>query len=157
MSAYNGEGRPDADPFIKNIDQRTEALKWMFFHRCFNAYAMFFAKLSICTYLLALNFSKLYRITIWTSLIVILTTTGIVPIIAHWALCDPIRSRWDVRVKGHCLGGNQFKFASSLMQTISHVITDVVFAAAPILYLRRVQLSRYTRVGVQGVFLCSLL
>lgn len=118
---------------------------------------MFFAKLSICAYLLALNFSKTYRITICISLVVIVALLGIFPFVGHWWQCKPLKIRWDKRVHGNCWGGNQFKFWSNYLQTSTNVVTDVLFAAAPILYLRRVKLSKYTRIGVQGVFLCSVL
>ncbi|KAF2280984.1 uncharacterized protein EI97DRAFT_17226 [Westerdykella ornata] len=157
LGAVDGEGRLDRDPFL-NPDQVALAKKWMFFHRCFNLYAMLFAKLSICCYVLTLNFSKTYRITIWISMGIIIVNLGLLPGVGHWAQCHPLHMRWDSRVKGgKCFGGNQFKFALGYIQTVTNVVTDVLYAAAPILYLRRVQLSRYTRVGVQGVFLCSLL
>jgi hypothetical protein len=129
----------------------------MFFQRCFNLYAMLFAKLSICCYVLALNFSKTYRITIWISLVIIVLFLGLVPGIAHWSQCQPLKFRWDSRVKGHCYGGNELKYVMGYLQTITNVLTDMLYAAAPILYLRRVKLNKYTRIGVQGVFLCSLL
>lgn len=156
LGARDGEGRLDIDPFLTS-DQIAMAKKWMFFQRCFNLYAMLFAKLSICCYVLSLNFSRTYRITIWISLVVVVISLGIIPAIGHWALCSPLNIRWDVRKEGRCIGGNEFKFATGYMQTVANVVTDVLYAAAPILYLRRVQLSRYTRIGVQGVFLCSIL
>jgi len=156
LGAKDGEGRLDRDPFL-TPDQVALAKKWLFFHRCFNLYALLFAKLSICCYVLALNFSRAYRIIIWISLVFILVSMGIIPLIAHWALCHPLSSRWDARIKGKCLGGQEFKLRTGYMTTVGNVITDVLYAAAPILYLRRVQLSRYTRIGVQLVFLCSVL
>lgn len=44
----------------------------------------------------------------------------------------------------------------SYTQGISNIITDIVYMAAPLIYLRRVQLSRRTQWGIRIVFLLSI-
>ncbi|KAF2792666.1 hypothetical protein K505DRAFT_246244 [Melanomma pulvis-pyrius CBS 109.77] len=155
LASYAGEGRLDADPFLTRAHV-VDAKKLSFFAGALNMYAMFAAKLSICAYLLALNFSRSYRVIIIISTVFVVVNLLILPLISHWLNCNPVAKRWDNRLPGECWSPS-FPVIVTSMQGAVNVLTDLIYAAAPILYLRRVKMTRYTRWGVRAVFLCALL
>ncbi|KAF2107379.1 hypothetical protein BDV96DRAFT_506219 [Lophiotrema nucula] len=157
LCAYAGQGRYLRDPFYKNMskaDKRT-LLHYMFVNQSTNLYIMGVVRLSICAYLMALNFSKSFRVVIWATTFVVVVCGFILPSINVFGWCVPMSMRWDPRVKGHC---HSVKFRTSIAYTnaAANIATDVVFAAAPIIYLRSVKLSRRTQWGVRAVFLLCL-
>lgn len=119
-------------------------------------YAMFLAKLSICAYLLALNFSKGYRYMIYVSICLIVICNFTLPMLSHWAACTPVQARWDRTMKKRDCWPFMFNIYVTYIQGAVNVLTDILYAAAPIIYLRKVKLSRYTQWGVRGVFLMAL-
>lgn len=65
-------------------------------------------------------------------------------------------SNWNFGYAGpsHCWARGTLEL--SYTQGISNIITDIVYMAAPLIYLRRVQLSRRTQWGIRAVFLLSI-
>ncbi|KAJ4300849.1 hypothetical protein N0V90_002937 [Kalmusia sp. IMI 367209] len=153
-SLYSGEGRLDVDINI-NIKARVRFLT--FIGGALNMYSVGFAKLSICAYLLGLNFSRAYRWAVYCSILIILVCNFTLPMLSHWAACRPVQAGWDVRIKNPDCWPVTFKTTVTYIQGGSNIITDLLYAAAPIIYLRRVHLSRYTQWGVRIVFLLALL
>ncbi|KAI8931829.1 hypothetical protein NX059_011466 [Plenodomus lindquistii] len=76
-------------------------------------------------------------------------------LILHFAYCRPYYSRWDFSVQGKCWPAAVSE-ATAYVQIASNIFTDLIYAAAPIVYLRHVQLSRRTQWGVRIVFLLAL-
>ena len=155
MAGFTGAGHLQRDPFLTVI-QRVRLQKLLFLGQIFNMYAMFLVKLSICTYLLALNFSRTYRHLIWTTSLFVLVFNFIFPSVSLWGLCRPLAARWDSRITKKSCWPVTVRIAFGYMQSISNITTDVMFATAPIVYLRQVQLRKRTQWGVRAVFMMSL-
>jgi hypothetical protein len=70
--------------------------------------------------------------------------------------CSPLERNWNYGYtgKGHCWAKGTL--ALSYTQGISNIITDVIYMAAPLIYLSRVQLSKRTQLGIRIVFLLSI-
>jgi hypothetical protein len=154
LAAYAGQGRLDADPFLTPERKRT-AQHLLFGALVLNVYAMFLLKLSICALLMALDFSRGFRAIIWASVVVVFACNFIIPASNHFAQCRPISIRWDPRVKGKCWPTG-VKEASAYTQASANIVTDFVYAASPIVYLRQVTLPKRTKWGLRIVFLCAL-
>jgi hypothetical protein len=69
--------------------------------------------------------------------------------------CSPIQANWDFgyQPKKCWAKGN---LTLSETQGITNILTDVVYMAAPIIYLSKVQLSKKTQWGIRIVFLLSI-
>jgi hypothetical protein len=69
VSGFNGAGRLMSDPFWQpdTVEKMVYQNHLVFASQLLNVYAMWIVKLSICTYLLVLNFSREYRWVIWVS------------------------------------------------------------------------------------------
>jgi hypothetical protein len=79
------------------------------------------------------------------------------PAIQHFGLCRPFASRWDIRITNKECWPQVVRIGIAYTQAISNIITDLVYATAPIAYIWSVRLSRRTRWSVRMVFLMSLL
>ncbi|KAF2027633.1 hypothetical protein EK21DRAFT_102349 [Setomelanomma holmii] len=155
FAANGGQGRLMADPWWLVSGRTSNELHVIFISQCLNVYAMFLVKASICAYLMALNFGKSYRIIIWISVVVVVLCNFVMMMILHFAYCRPYYSRWDFSVKGKCWP-EAVSETTAYVQIASNIFTDLIYAAAPIVYLRNVQLSKQTQWGVRIVFLMAL-
>ena len=136
--------------------------------------AVAFLKWSICAWLLALNFSKIYQVIVWVSILMVTALNFLAPVLTLFG-CVPLEKNWNFGYKGefHCWAKGtlpqsyaQGEFAKTIttnvnscsnnVEGISNVITDIVYMAAPLIYLSRVQLSRRTQWGIRIVFLLSI-
>jgi hypothetical protein len=178
VSGFNGAGRLLSDPFWQ-----PDAVEKMVYQNCLvfasqllNVYAMWVVKLSICTYLLALNFSRGYRRVIWVSklsphlinssanittldqstIVFVTIFNFLLPVIQHFGLCRPLASRWDTRITDKECWSQTVRIGIAYTQAISNIIADLVYATAPLAYIRSVQLSTRTQWSVRVVFLMSL-
>ncbi|KAE8833138.1 hypothetical protein HRS9139_04957 [Pyrenophora teres f. teres] len=70
--------------------------------------------------------------------------------------CAPLEKNWNFgyKGKGHCWARGTLPL--SYTQGISNIITDLVYMAAPLIYISRVQLSKRTQIGIRIVFLLSI-
>jgi hypothetical protein len=139
MAGLAGAGRLQHDPFLTTI-RKVRLQKYLFVGQILNIYAMFLIKLSICTYLLALNFSKVYRGLMWGTLVFVITFNFIFPSVSLWGLCRPLAARWDSRIADKVCWPVTVRIAFGYMQSVSNIMTDLMYATAPIVYLRQVQL-----------------
>ncbi|KAF2849533.1 hypothetical protein T440DRAFT_555830 [Plenodomus tracheiphilus IPT5] len=156
VCGFNGAGRLLEDPFWQPnaVDKMIYQNHLTFASQLLNVYGMWVVKLSICVYLLALNFSRGYR----RGTVVFVTVFNfILPVIQHFGLCRPLASRWDTRIIDKQCWPQTVRISIAYTQAISNIITDLVYATAPIAYLRTVQLNRRTQWSVRTVFLMSLL
>lgn len=155
LAANGGQGRLMADPWWLIPGKTSRQLHVIFISQCLNVYAMFLVKASICAYLMALDFGRSYRIIIWFSVAIVVLCNFIMMLILHFAYCRPYWSRWDFTVQGKCWP-DAVSEITAYLQIASNVVTDLIYAAAPIVYLRHVQLSKRTQWGVRIVFLLAL-
>lgn len=112
-------------------------------------------KWSICAWLLVLNFSKVYQVIVWFSIALVTAFNFLAPVLTLFG-CAPFEANWNVAYSGrkHCWAkGN---IGLSYTQGICNVLTDVIYMAAPLIYLSQVQLSRKTQWGIRVVFLLSI-
>ncbi|KAG9186679.1 hypothetical protein G6011_09787 [Alternaria panax] len=155
LCAKGGQGRLMADPWWLVPGRVSKEQHLIFISQCLNVYGMFLVKASICAYLMALDFGRNYRLLIWVSVAVVVVCNIIMMLILHFAYCRPYYSRWDFSVKGECWP-EAVSEVTAYVQIASNIFTDLIYAAAPIVYIRRVQLSTRTKLGVSIVFLLAI-
>lgn len=132
-------------------------------------------KVGIGTSLLRIKLNRVFSViiimTIILSLIVNLTVFG-----GTFGACQPIEKIWnkDPKIPGKCWDP-KFPLAFSYIQTGSHqstrnpsdavangcgivgnIVTDLIFAFGPLVYLSKVKVSRYNKWALRGVFLIGL-
>lgn len=142
------------DPSI-NPPMLMRCLKYMYFSQAGNVMAMAFVKASISAYLIALNFSPKYRAVIWCSIVLVALTNFIMPFIILFFNCRPLSLRWNKKQPGVCWP-RTVNAASGYTQSVSNIITDIIYTSSPLVYLRTVQLARRTQWGLRAVFLLGL-
>ncbi|KAF2795036.1 hypothetical protein K505DRAFT_240769 [Melanomma pulvis-pyrius CBS 109.77] len=119
-----------------------------------NLLAVAILKYSICAYLLALKFSKIYTVIVWASILMVTVFNLLIPMFGNFS-CTPFEKNWNRQVVG---GKCWFKGSQGLtyMQGVSNCLTDVVYVVAPLIYLRTIQLPSRTQWGLRVVFLLGL-
>ncbi|KAB2102171.1 hypothetical protein AG0111_0g9542 [Alternaria gaisen] len=149
----NGLGRHIMDPTVFPNLKTYSYYLWI--TQIVNIIAVAFLKWSICAWLLVLNFSTLYRVIIWLSILMVTAFNFLAPVLTLFG-CTPLERNWNFGYTGesHCWAKGTL--ALSYFQGISNIITDVVYMAAPLIYLSRVQLSKRTQWGIRIVFLLSI-
>lgn len=147
-----GMGRHIADPSVGMANILRFAYYLWILQIC-NVIAVAFLKWSICAYLLALNFSRVYRYIVYFTILVVTALNFLAPFLTFLG-CVPMESNWNRNVKGTCWAKSSLQL--SYTQGISNILTDVVYMVAPIIYLSRVQLSKRTQWGLRAVFLLSI-
>lgn len=147
-------GRHIADPSIKKPDDILGYSYYLWVEQVINLMAVAVLKFSICAYLLALKFSKVYRSIVWVSILMVAVFNCILPCMGVLS-CVPFEANWNRSVKGYCWykGHTVLTYA----QGVSNIITDVVYVVAPILYLSTIQLARRTQWGLRIVFMLGLM
>ncbi|KAF1936567.1 hypothetical protein EJ02DRAFT_506444 [Clathrospora elynae] len=149
----NGLGRHILDPSVLPNILKYSYYLWM--TQIINIIAVACLKWSICAWLLVLNFSKLYQGIIWLSILMVTAFNFLAPVFTLFG-CIPLEKNWNhgYTGKGKCWAVGTLEL--SYTQGISNIITDVVYMAAPLIYLSRVQLSKRTQWGIRTVFLLSI-
>lgn len=153
----------------------TKYLKYIWFGQLFNLYGMALIKLSICAYILMLDFSKGYRIVIWLSVVLHLAANFVFPSVILLGECKPIWKHWDVSgtQAGSCWTAQPRVISGKTHPTLqstnladtsvvgylgaaTNILTDLIYTFAPLIYIARVQLPKRTLWGVRAVFLLGL-
>ncbi|KAJ4288112.1 hypothetical protein N0V90_012129 [Kalmusia sp. IMI 367209] len=153
-SAHGGMGRLKADPFF-TPDRILTFNHLQFISICLQMYAMFLVKLSVCCYLLPLNFSRKFRIIMWIVTLIVVTFNLVMPALLHFAYCRPYYYRWNPSIKPDCWNhtvGSTAEYA----QVFSNIATDLVYASAPLVYLSQANLTKQLRWKVRVMFLLAL-
>ncbi|KAF1975321.1 hypothetical protein BU23DRAFT_459433 [Bimuria novae-zelandiae CBS 107.79] len=153
-AANAGAGRFMADPFW-TADRTSTFIQFEFITICLQMYAMFLVKLSICSYLLALDFSRKFRVIIWFITSIVVTFNLIMPLLMHFASCRPFYFRWNPEIEAECwpmMVGKVTEYA----QIVSNICTDLVYASAPLVCFRRADLTNQMRFKVRLMFLLAL-
>jgi hypothetical protein len=159
FSSFHGAGRLLRDPFWeKDTENKMRYQNQLSFaSQMLNIYGIFVVKLSICAYLLILDFSRCYKRVVWGTIVFITVFNFILPVILHFGSCRDFASGWDVRVVDKQCWPQIVRTSIATAQSISNIVSDLVYATAPIVYIRSIQLSRRTQWSVRAVFLMSLL
>jgi len=155
LAAFSGYGRFDKDPYLTS-ERRMTANRYMFYSMAFCTFSVFFAKLSICSFLTVLNFSKGFRYVIWMSFVMIVTFNGIWGLVNTVGYCWPVAARWDPKVVGRCWPLHE-KLWSMWTQSSANIFIDIVYAISPLVYIRQIRVSRRTRWGIQLIFFLAVL
>ncbi|EMD61626.1 hypothetical protein COCSADRAFT_344518 [Bipolaris sorokiniana ND90Pr] len=145
LAAKGGQGRLMADSWWLVTERTSHELHMIFTTQCLNVYAMFLVKACICAYLMALDFGRNYRILIWTSVVIVALCNFVMMLMLHF----------DSSVEGECCP-EAVSDATAYVPITSNIIADLIYTAAPIVYLRHIQLSKQTQWGVRIVFLLGL-
>ncbi|KAJ8113398.1 hypothetical protein OPT61_g4462 [Boeremia exigua] len=147
------QGRHIADPSIKKPDDILGYSYYVWVGQVLNLMAVAVLKWSICAYLLALKFSKIYTLIVWASILMVTVFNCILPCMGLLN-CVPFEANWNRAVKGHCWYKGHTILTHA--QGISNIITDIVYVVAPILYLSTIQLAQRTQWGLRIVFMLGL-
>ncbi|KAF2036526.1 alpha/beta-hydrolase [Setomelanomma holmii] len=152
-----GGGRHIYDPIFKNVENLEKYMRYLWLGQLLNLYGMALVKLSICAYILMLNFSKGFRILIWMSVVIHIGLNFIFPTIILFGECTPYSKHWDVDNSrpGSCWSTKP-KVISGYAGAATNILTDLIYTLAPLVYIARVQLSKRTIWGVRVVFLLGL-
>src|SRR5690242_12482499 len=130
-------------------------------------------KLSICAYILMLDFSRAYRVVIWLSIILHVGINFVFPSVILLGECQPISKHWNLAGPGSCWGdkprvisGEHLSLAKAFRHgshvkgysgAATNILTDLIYTVAPLVYISRVQLPKRTLWGVRAVFLLGLM
>mgnify|MGYP004510469141 CR=1 FL=1 len=120
-----------------------------------NIIAVAFLKWSICAWLLVLDFSTTYQIIVWLSILMVTALNFLAPVLTFLG-CVPLEKNWNLMYKGPFRCWAKGGLELSYTQGVSNIVTDIVYMAAPLIYLSNVQLSRKTQWGIRVVFLLSI-
>lgn len=148
------QGRHIADPSIRKPADILEYSYFVWVGQVINLMGVAVLKWSICAYLLALKFSKVYTLIVWGSILMVTVFNCILPCMGLLN-CVPFEANWNRSVKGYCWykGHTVLTYA----QGVSNIITDIVYVVAPILYLSTIQLAKRTQWGLRIVFMLGLM
>ncbi|KAF2134342.1 hypothetical protein P153DRAFT_307516 [Dothidotthia symphoricarpi CBS 119687] len=155
-TAEYGAGKHVWDPIMTPANLE-KYLRYLWFGQLFNLYGMALVKLSICAYILMMDFSKSFRIVVWLSIVLHLGINFVFPSVILLGECSPISKHWDVAGKqpGSCWSAEP-RVISGYSGAATNILTDLIYTIAPLLYISRVQLPRRTIWGVRAVFLLGL-
>ncbi|KAF3053903.1 hypothetical protein E8E11_011757 [Didymella keratinophila] len=144
QTTASAQGRHIADPSIKKPGDMLTYSYYVWLGQIFNLAGVAVLKFSICAYLLALKFSKVYTAIVWASILMVAVFNTILPCMGLLN-CVPFEANWNRGVQGYCW----YKGHTVLtyFQGITNIITDIVYVVAPILYLSTIQLARRTQWG----------
>jgi len=156
-TAEVGGGRHVWDP-IMTPDNLEKNLRYTWFSQLFNLYGMALIKLSVCAYIFMLDFSKPFRIVIWTSVVIHIGFSFVFPSVILFGECTPISKHWDTSHEkpGSCWSATP-RVISGYSGAACNILTDLIYTLAPLVYIARVQLPKRTIWGVRAVFLLGLL
>ncbi|KAH7406393.1 hypothetical protein DE146DRAFT_607177 [Phaeosphaeria sp. MPI-PUGE-AT-0046c] len=148
----SGLGRHIMDPSVLTTIPRYSYYLWV--SQIVNIIAVACLKWSVCAWLLVLDFSRIYQVFVWLSILMVTSLGFLAPVLTLFG-CTPLRANWDYAYQPRkCWAvGN---LALSYTQGISNILTDIVYMAAPIIYLSRIQLSKRTQLGIRIVFLLTI-
>ncbi|KAH8730795.1 Alpha/Beta hydrolase protein [Phaeosphaeriaceae sp. PMI808] len=153
-----GGGKHIWDPMLQDLGNLRRYMKYLWLAQLLNIYGMALVKLSICSYIFMLNFSKGFRILIWASVVIHVGLNFIFPSIILFGECTPYSKHWDIAgtQPGSCWPTKP-KVISGYMGAATNILTDVLYTLAPLIYISRVQLKKRTIWGVRIVFLLGLI
>ncbi|KAI4275288.1 MAG: hypothetical protein LQ337_003343 [Flavoplaca oasis] len=144
---FNGLGR---HMYYLQPEQRRRfhLLGWLDWMQTFTA--IMFTKISICVFLLRIKDDKLNKIFMY-SLIGANVVVTVISCALFLSFCRPIHAYWDVGVEGICFSKREI-MATVAAQGSFSVLSDLILATTPLLFLRNLQISLRTK-----ILLCVLM
>ncbi|KAF9700594.1 hypothetical protein EKO04_001435 [Ascochyta lentis] len=155
MCAWVGAGKHVWDPSVTPQDN-ANYLKYLWFAQTFNLTSMAALKFSICAFMLQLDFSKTFRMLIWTSVVVHTGFNVVFPYIIVFGECGPVAKHWDNTLPGYCWGPKP-RVTSGYCGAASNIVSDLFYTCAPLIYTAKVQLPPRVMWGVRVVFLLGFI
>ena len=151
-------------------------LYYLWIGQLLNLYGMALVKLSICAYIFMLKFSKGFNILIWISVVLHVGINLIFPTVILFGECtvslnvrrsrhkltrcfhlsQPYTKHWKSAQSGSCWSAKP-RIISGYSGAATNILTDLIYTAAPLVYIGRVQLNKRTVWGVRLVFLLGLM
>ena len=171
-TTQHGQGRHIKDPSISKPYDVLQYSYYLWISQVINLIAVAVLKYSICAYLLALKFSRVYLGIVWASILMVTVFNLVIPTLNVFCR-TPFEANWNKSVHGTCFvkGGLGVVYTQVRrrvisvyltrqdgpliklnIQGVSNIITDVVYVVAPILYLSTIRLPRRTQWGLRIVF-----
>ncbi|KAJ4357101.1 hypothetical protein N0V95_002757 [Ascochyta clinopodiicola] len=150
VNVDSGLGRHIYDPSIDIM--RYSYFLWI--AQIVNIVGVAFLKWSICAWLLVLNFSRVYQAIVWFSIALVTAFNFLAPVLTLFG-CAPLEANWNYGYPDRRCWAKGTLWLS-YTQGICNILTDVIYMAAPLIYLSQVQLSRRTQWGIRIVFLLSI-
>ena len=152
-----GGGRHIWDPMLTPRNLETY-LYYLWLGQLLNLYGMALVKLSVCAYIFMLDFSRIFRIIIWASVVIHVLVNVVFPTVILFGECTPYTRHWDVAgtKPGSCWSATP-RVISGYSGAAVNILTDLLYTMAPLIYIARVQLPKRTIWGVRAVFLCGLM
>lgn len=124
FGVHAGAGRLLSDPFWASHRIHTSN-HFQFISISLQMNAMFLVKLSVCAYLLALNFSRRFRGIMWLVTLIVVIFNLIMPLLFCFWSCRPYYFRWHPEIVPECwpeMVGTVAEYA----QIVSNICTDLV-------------------------------
>lgn len=139
----NGLGRHEY--YLTSAQRRLfQAVGWADWIQTFITLALM--KISICLFLLRIVDTK-HVVRGMYALISCITLFTAVSVFLFLGVCRPLRAYWDVGVNGVCLSDHQIE-SVVIAQGILSVISDLILAALPAIFLRNLEIGLRTKVGL---------
>ncbi|KAL6714771.1 hypothetical protein ACLMJK_008196 [Lecanora helva] len=139
----NGLGRHE---YYLTTPQRSnlQALAWADWVQVFITLGL--TKISICLFLLRIIEQRTVEKAMW-ALIGFTSLFSAVCVFLFMGICRPLRAYWAVGQDGHCMSNLQVSHIVIAHGVLS-VLTDLVCAALPAIFLRKIQINRRTKIGL---------
>lgn len=101
-TTHHGQGRKILDPSIRKPDDLIQYSYFLWIGQVLNLIAVAILKYSICAYLLALKFSKIYMGIVWASVVMVSIFNVLFPMLGLFG-CTPFEANWNKAMKGKCV------------------------------------------------------
>lgn len=100
-TTHHGQGRHLQDPSISKPYDVLKYSYYLWIGQILNLIAVAVLKYSICAYLLALKFSRVYLGVIWLSILMVTTLNLLLPMMSVFCR-TPLEANWNKTLKGKC-------------------------------------------------------
>jgi hypothetical protein len=101
ITTAHGLGRHIKDPSIRKPRDILTYSYFLWIGQIINLQAVAVLKYSICAYLLALKFSRLYLAIVWASILMVTVFNFLIPTLSVFS-CTPFEANWNKAMKGKC-------------------------------------------------------
>ncbi|EUC30999.1 hypothetical protein COCCADRAFT_28182 [Bipolaris zeicola 26-R-13] len=148
-TCFHGQGRHIMDPSIRKPYDILQYSYYLWIGQTINIIAVAILKYSICSYLLLMRFSRVYLAIVWASILMVTTLNFVLPVMGMFCR-TPFEANWNKSVKSKCfMTPNE---TITYTQGVSNCVTDLVYIAAPIVYLSTLQLRKRAKWRLRIVF-----
>ncbi|KAL8691414.1 MAG: hypothetical protein Q9218_003350 [Villophora microphyllina] len=131
-----------------NQRRRFQIIGWLDWMQTF--IAIMFTKISICLFLTRIKNDRSNKGFMYTLITANVLVTAVICFL-FLGMCRPVHAYWDVGVDGKCFSTHQVE-AMVAAQGAFSVLSDLILATTPLLFLRHLQTSRRTK-----LLLCILM